>query len=52
METILTVVFWSFLALFIVGIVWAIGVASDIQSRPTHHDSRPGSHYFESNKKK
>ena len=52
METVLTRVFWSFLALFIVGIVWALGVASDMNRREVHHDSRPGSYYYESNKKK
>jgi hypothetical protein len=52
METVLTVVLWTFGGAFIIGIIWAIGVASDMQSRPSHHDSKPGSFYYESNKKK
>lgn len=32
-------------------ILWAIGVASDMQSRTPHHDSRPGSYYQQSQRK-
>ena len=42
---------WFMFTVVACPILWAIGVASDMQSRTTHHDGRPGSHYFESQKK-
>ena len=52
LDSILVGILWTFAGVFIIGIIWAIGVASDMQSRPSHHDSKPGSFYYESNKKK
>ena len=43
---------WFLFMVVAAPIVWALGVASDMQSRTPHHDSRPGSYYYESNKKK
>ena len=52
METVLTVVLWMILGSFLIGIIWAIGFADKHSNREIHHDSRPGSFYYESNKEK
>lgn len=31
--------------------MWLKAELMDIESRPSHHDNRRGSHYYESNKK-
>ena len=51
METVLTVVLWTFGGAFLIGIIWAIGFANEYGNRPTHHDSKPGSFYYDSHKK-
>lgn len=51
METVLTVVLWTFGGAFLIGIIWAIGFANEHSRREVHHDSKPGSHYFESQRK-
>ena len=51
METVLTVVLWTFGGAFLIGIIWALGVASDMSSRETHHDGKPGSLWYDSHKK-
>ncbi len=51
METVLTVVLWTFGGAFLIGIIWALGVANEHSRREVHHDSRPGSYHYESHKK-
>ena len=43
---------YTALALFVVAIVWALKVATEMNNREIHHDSRPGSYYYESNKRR
>ena len=40
------------LAIFIGALLWALGVANEMNNREIHHDSRPGSYYYESNKRR
>ena len=40
------------LILLIWGLGWAIGVINNMNNREIHHDSRPGSYYYESNKRR
>lgn len=42
----------AILVLFIWAIGWALGVANEMNNREIHHDSRPGSYYYESNKRR
>ena len=51
-EIIFYTILYSFLAIFIIGILWALKEASDMERRVPHHDSLPGSYYYESNKRK
>ena len=51
METVLTVLWWTFGVAFLTGIVWALAFAEKYGNRPVHPDSKPGSYYFESHKK-
>jgi hypothetical protein len=43
---------WFLLVIVAGPILWALSASSDIGSREVHHDSRPGSYYYESNKKR
>ena len=39
--------------IFVIALLWGIVLTlGDPFDKPKHHDSRPGSHYYESNKKR
>ena len=51
METVLTVILWTFGGAFIALVGWAIGSSDEYSHREIHNDSKPGSYYYESQKK-